>query len=193
MVDCKLVEEAIAGSQKAFNELFKKYKDSVFFMLMKMVKNREDAEDLMFESFEKVFSGLRNYSSQYAFSTWLYKIASNHAIDFMRKQKVNTVSLDYDEVNKEEVGYIRSLPADVPTPQEKVSKDQRAELVREAVASLKDGYRRLVELRYFKEYSYEEIAEELNLPLGTVKAQLFRAHAILQKALEKTELATDRW
>lgn len=193
MADYKIVKDAMAGNQKAFNELLKKYKDSVFFMLMKMVKNREDAEDLMFESFEKAFSSLRHYSPQYAFSTWLFKIASNHAIDFIRKQKAKIVSLEFDDVNQEEKGYIRSLPADSLTPQEEMVRQQRAALVRQVVSSLKDGYRRLVELRYFEEYSYEEIAEELNLPLGTVKAQLFRARDMLQEAFKKTELAADRW
>ena len=108
LYDYKIVRNAIAGDEKAYGELFKRYKDSVYFMILKMVNNRTDAEDLMFEAFEKAFASLNYYSPQFAFSTWLFKIASNNTIDFIRKRKAQTVSLDVDDINPEDRGYINS-------------------------------------------------------------------------------------
>ena len=186
--DYKIVCRAIAGEEKAYAELFKKYKDSVYFMILKMVNNRTDAEDLMFEAFEKAFSSLSYYSPQFAFSTWLFKIASNNTIDFIRKRKAQLVSLDVDDLNPEDRGYINSIPADVRTPEEEAVRQQQAVFMREKVALLKGRYRRLIELRYFDEYSYEEIADVLAIPLGTVKAQLFRARELLLNILQHTEM-----
>lgn len=189
MVDYKIVKRAIAGDEKAYGELFKRYKDSVYFMILKMVNNRADAEDLTFEAFEKAFGSLNFYSPQFAFSTWLFKIASNNTIDFIRKKRAKLVSLEYDDINQDERGYIYSIPADVLTPEEEIVRMQRASFLRKQVAMLKGRYRRLIELRYFDEYSYDEIADVLGIPLGTVKAQLFRARELLQTALSHTEMA----
>ena len=134
LYDYKIVRNAIAGDEKAYGELFKRYKDSVYFMILKMVNNRTDAEDLMFEAFEKAFASLNYYSPQFAFSTWLFKIASNNTIDFIRKRKAQTVSLDVDDINPEDRGYINSIPADVRTPDEEAIRQQRADFMREKVA-----------------------------------------------------------
>lgn len=189
LVDYKIVKRAIAGDEKAYGELFKRYKDSVYFMILKMVNNRADAEDLTFEAFEKAFGSLNFYSPQFAFSTWLFKIASNNTIDFIRKKRAKLVSLEYDDINQDERGYIYSIPADVLTPEEEIVRMQRASFLRKQVAMLKGRYRRLIELRYFDEYSYDEIADVLGIPLGTVKAQFFRARELLQTALSHTEMA----
>ena len=189
LVDYKIVKRAIAGDKKAYGELFKRYKDSVYFMILKMVNNRADAEDLTFEAFEKAFGSLNFYSPQFAFSTWLFKIASNNTIDFIRKKRAKLVSLEYDDINQDERGYIYSIPADVLTPEEEIVRMQRVSFLRKQVAMLKGRYRRLIELRYFDEYSYDEIADVLGIPLGTVKAQLFRARELLQTALSHTEMA----
>lgn len=189
LVDYKIVKRAIAGDEKAYGELFKRYKDSVYFMILKMVNNRADAEDLTFEAFEKAFGSLNFYSPQFAFSTWLFKIASNNTIDFIRKKRAKLVSLEYDDINQDERGYIYSIPADVLTPEEEIVRMQRASFLRKQVAMLKGRYRCLIELRYFDEYSYDEIADVLGIPLGTVKAQLFRARELLQTALSHTEMA----
>ncbi|MGL5682427.1 MAG: RNA polymerase sigma factor [Marinifilaceae bacterium] len=188
--DYRIVQAAIAGDEKAYGELFKKYKDSVYFMILKMVNNKTDAEDLMFEAFEKAFASLHFYSPQFAFSTWLFKIASNNTIDFIRKRKAQTISLDVD-TTQDERGYINSIPANVLAPDEEAMREQRALLMREKVAMLKGRYRRLIELRYFNEFSYEEIAQELAIPLGTVKAQLFRARELLLNILKHSEIAQD--
>ena len=192
LYDYKIVKRAIGGDEKAYAELFKRYKDSVYFMILKMVNNRTDAEDLMFEAFEKAFASLNYYSPQFAFSTWLFKIASNNnTIDFIRKKKALTVSLDKDDINPDDRGYINSVPADVLSPEEETIRNQRAEFMREKVAMLKGRYRKLIELRYFDEFSYEEIAQELAIPLGTVKAQLFRARELLLNILQNSEIARE--
>lgn len=191
LYDYKTVKNAIAGDESAYAELFKRYKDSVYFMVLKMVNNRTDAEDLMFEAFEKAFSSLHYYSPQFAFSTWLFKIASNNTIDFIRKRKTLTVSLDKADINPEDRGYINSIPADVRSPDEEAIRSQRADFMREKVVLLKGRYRKLIELRYFDEFSYEEIADELAIPLGTVKAQLFRARELLLNLLQNTEISRE--
>ena len=117
--------------------------------------------------------------------------ASFTQIDFIRKRKAQTVSLDVDDINPEDRGYINSIPADVRTPDEEAIRQQRADFMREKVALLKGRYRRLIELRYFDEFSYEEIADTLAIPLGTVKAQLFRARELLLNILQHTEIAKE--
>jgi len=178
--DFKLVQRAIdQGDQKAYAELMKNYRDSLYFMLLKMTNNPHDAEDLTIEAFGKAFKKLHQYTPDYAFSTWLFKIASNNCIDFIRKKKKYTFSIDQgidDEIGTE---LANRIPAEDLDPEQELVKKQKIKLMREVVEKLKPHYRTLIELRYFSEFSYEEIAAELNLPLGTVKAQLFRARDFL--------------
>lgn len=185
--DYKLVQRAIEdGDQKAYAELMNNYKDSLYFMLLKMTSNPHDAEDLTIEAFGKAFKKLHQYTPDYAFSTWLFKIASNNCIDFIRKKKKYTFSIDQgidDELGTE---LARRIPAEELDPEEELVKKQKIKLMRDVVEKLKPHYRTLIELRYFSEFSYEEISEELNLPLGTVKAQLFRAREFLYQILKNS-------
>ena len=184
--DYEFVKAALAGDDKAFARLLNRYKDAIFFMLLKMVNNRSDAEDLTLEAFGKAFKSLHQYSPTYAFSTWLFKIASNNCIDFLRKKKGVHVPIENNgqDDNNETI----KLRSKDPDPEEKLIRQQKAILLRRVVRKLKPRYQILVELRYFKEFSYEEIAKELDLPLGTVKAQLFRAREMLFKMIESTEI-----
>lgn len=185
--DLQLVEAAIAGNQSAYAELMDRYRDSIYFMMVKMVKNNDDADDLTIEAFGKAFNRLEQYSPSFAFSTWLFKIASNNCIDFIRKKRITVSSLDTGFSNEDgEMIYIdaRSNTLD---PEETIMQDQKIKHMRLLVSKLKPRYRELVEKRYFEELSYEEIAEELNLPLGTVKAQLFRARDFLANLIENTK------
>jgi RNA polymerase sigma factor (sigma-70 family) len=184
--DYKLVRTALQGDEKAFARLLGRYKDAIYFMLLKMVNNRSDAEDLTLEAFGKAFKNLHQYSPTFAFSTWLFKIASNNCIDFLRKKKGVHVSIESSEQNENEE-QVR-LKSKELNPEEKLIRIQKAILLRKVVRRLKPRYQTLVELRYFREFSYEEIAKELSLPLGTVKAQLFRARAMLFKMIESTEM-----
>ena len=186
-IDFKLVGEAIKGDQKAYAELMSRYKDSIYFMLLKMVNNRDDADDLTIEAFGKAFRNLHQYTPDFAFSTWLFKIATNNCIDFIRRKRKMTFSIDQGmegEGGSEMQFEIKSPMLD---PEENLIKKQKAILMRDVVEKLKPRYRKLVELRYFQERSYEEIAKELQLPLGTVKAQLFRAREFLYQILKTSQ------
>jgi len=185
--DFLLVEAALSGEEKAFAKLMSRYKDAIYFMLLKMVNNKNDAEDLTLEAFGKAFKNLHQYSPNYAFSTWLFKIATNNCIDFLRKRRGVYISIENNQENGDNDSPIK-LRSTEPNPEEKLIRIQKAFLMRKIVHRLKPRYRILVELRYFREFSYEEIAKELNLPLGTVKAQLFRAREMLFKLIESTEI-----
>jgi RNA polymerase sigma-70 factor (ECF subfamily) len=173
--------------QRAYTELMGRYKDSVYFMLLKMVNNSDDAEDLTIETFSKAFKRLDQYTPQFAFSTWLFKIASNHSIDFIRKKRIKAVSIDQGFSNEDGDSYVIPVKEDGLDPEESMQKDERVQRMRDVVEKLKPRYKRLVELRYFEEKSYEEISEILELPLGTVKAQLFRARDFMFELMKTTK------
>jgi len=186
--DYKLVCQALEQSdQKAYAELMNHYKDSLYFMMLKMTNDTDDADDLTIEAFGKAFKNLKQYTPDYAFSTWLFKIATNNCIDFIRKKKKNTFSIDKAINADDSIEMSHNLPSNTLDPEEKFIEKQKIKLMRDVVEKLKPRYRRLVELRYFKEYSYEEISEELELPLGTVKAQLFRAREFLYNILKNSQ------
>ncbi len=186
--DYKLVSMAVNnGDQKAYAELMARYKDSIYFMLLKMVNNRDDADDLTIEAFGKAFKNLHQYTPDYAFSTWLFKIATNNCIDFIRRKRKMTFSIDKGFENDEGQETTLELKSGTLDPEEFMIKKQKAVLMRDIVEKLKPRYKRLVELRYFQERSYEEIATELQLPLGTVKAQLFRAREFLFQILKSSQ------
>lgn len=186
--DYALVQKAVHNSdQKAFAELMDRYRDSIFFMLLKMVNNSDDADDLTIEAFGKAFNRLHQYAPNYAFSTWLFKIASNNCIDFIRKKKKNVLSLDNRYNNDDGDSLMIELKSDALNPEQQAIKEQKLILMREVVTRLKPRYKDLIEMRYFKELSYEEIASEMSLPLGTVKAQLFRAREFLYNLLRNTK------
>lgn len=183
--DLELVEAAIGGDQKAYAQLMANYRETIFFMLLKMVKNRDDADDLTIEAFGKAFKRLDQYKPEFAFSTWLFRIATNNCIDFIRKQKkAQTYSLDSAYTDDDGNDMHIDVKSKALNPEEFLVKGQRIDELRKVVAELKPKYRQLVEMRYFQELSYEEIAEELDIPLGTVKAQLFRARELLQQVLK---------
>ncbi len=187
--DLELVEKAVDGDQRAYAELMARYRDAIYFMLLKMINNKTDAEDLTIEAFGKAFKNLKQYSPNYAFSTWLFKIASNNCIDYLRKKRTNHISIDgsfmADEKENDSKIHIKD---EAPDPEENLIRSQKVILMRTVVKKLKPRYRTLIELRYFKEYSYEEISAELELPLGTVKAQLFRARELLFNTLKNSEV-----
>lgn len=185
--DYELVQLAIAGDQDAYARLLARYWDSIYYMLLKMVHNKDDAEDLTIEAFGKAFKNLRNYAPEFAFSTWLFKIANNNAIDFIRRQKGKTLPIDNQGRNQEDESQVQ-LQANTLDPEEELIRKQKALLLKEVVDQLKPRYSKLVTLRFYQEYSYEEIARELGLPIGTVKAQLFRAKELLYTILKNKDI-----
>jgi RNA polymerase sigma-70 factor (ECF subfamily) len=186
--DYVLVQQAIhQGDQKAYAELLNNYRDSLYFMLLKMTNNPIDAEDLTIEAFGKAFKNLHQYTLEYAFSTWLFRIAANNCIDYLRKRNRIQYTSEINPDGEETEGDPSNLPSPNPGPDEMVIAKQKIQLMREVVEKLKPHYRNLVEMRYFRELSYEEIATELDLPMGTVKAQLFRAREFLYQILKNSE------
>jgi RNA polymerase sigma factor (sigma-70 family) len=183
--DLKLVKLAVDGDEKAFAELMTRYRDSIYYMLLKMVNNPSDADDLTIEAFGKAFKNIHLYTPNYAFSTWLFRIATNNCIDFIRKKKSSPTAIEQQQDEQDDPA--AHLQSDMPGPEEEMMQQQKIRHLSHVVSQLKPKYRRLIELRYYQEYSYEEIANELNLPLGTVKAQIFRAKELLYNILNKTD------
>ncbi len=181
--DIELIKKAKTGDQKAFETLMTKYRNAVFYTILKMIHNRDDAEDILLVSFSKAFNNLENYKEDFAFSTWLFKIATNNCIDFIRKKKLLTTPLEGSVTDSEDSEYRGVVVSDTNAdPAESIIKEQKAAKMRDIVNQLPDKYQTLIKLRYFEELSYEEIAAKTDLPLGTVKAQLFRAkEALFQK------------
>ncbi len=189
--DFLLVHDALNGKQKAFTTLMQLYKDAIFFMVLKMVNNRDDAMDITVSTFGKAFENLDKYKSNFAFSTWLFKIATNNSIDFIRKQKFKTVSIDEFNDDQERVWEFKS---DNLNPEEYSIKNQEKKALKNVVENLPEKYKNLVILRYFEELSYEEIAIELDIPLGTVKARLFRARDLLAVTVKnKKKISEDEF
>jgi RNA polymerase sigma factor (sigma-70 family) len=182
--DLLLVEKAKKGSEKAFASLMSRYRDSIYYMLLKMVNNPSDAEDLTIEAFGKAFRNIESYTPKFAFSTWLFKIATNNCVDFIRKKQVSPTPLDNLQDSLDNVTV--NIQSDLPDPEESLINHQKIAALKDIVNQLKPRYKALIELRYYKEYSYEEISSELNLPIGTVKAQLYRAKTLLYNILIKT-------
>jgi RNA polymerase sigma factor (sigma-70 family) len=180
LYDVELVKRAVdKHDQAAYAELLDRYRESVYFLLMKMVNNKDDAEDLTIEAFGKAFKNIEQYTPNFAFSTWLFRIATNNCIDFIRKKRMVTLSLDRTFTSGDGDEMTMDVRADIADPEESMIRKQKNVLMRSLVEKLKPRYRILIEMRYFQELSYEEIAEKLDLPLGTVKAQLFRSREFL--------------
>ena len=186
--DYVLVQRAMQhGDQKAYADLMNNYRDSLYFMLLKMTNNQTDAEDLTIEAFGKAFKNLHQYTLDYAFSTWLFRIAANNCIDYLRKRNRLQFTTGITQEGEEGEEYPVNIPSPNPGPEEMVIAKQKVVLMREVVEKLKPHYKMLVEMRYFQELSYEEISRELNLPIGTVKAKLFRARDLLYNILKDSE------
>jgi RNA polymerase sigma-70 factor (ECF subfamily) len=188
--DIELVEKAKAGDRRAFDKLMRKYRKPVYYMLLKMVKNTDDAEDLTQEAFTKAFSSIGRFDPQYRFSTWLFRIANNNCIDYIRKKRLTTISIN--QPNKG--GESNNTPIDLPNTSITSSKTdydmekkERIRFLLMAMEQLPEKLQQLLKFRYFSELSYEEISAEMTMPLGTVKAQLYRARELLGDTLKFLE------
>lgn len=181
--DDGFVERAIKGDQSAFADIVNKYQRPLYFHVSRMIREKEHTEDLVQEIFMKSFNNINSYNTGYAFSTWLYRIATNHTIDYLRKKKLQTFSID--EPLKTRDGDLQmEIPDENFNTDKPILKKQRSDIIRKAIDDLPEKYRQVIEMRHMDEKSYDEIAEELDLPLGTVKAHIFRAREMLYKALK---------
>ena len=175
--DLKVIARALNSDSRAYTELLNRYRDSVYYVMLRMVSNPADAEDLTIEAFGKAFHNLAKYVPSHAFSTWLFRIATNNCIDFMRRKSQSPRPFNHEEGEEDEVE--ATVASDMIAPDELMISRETAASINRIVKTLKPRYRRLIELRYFEDYSYEEIATELSLPIGTVKARLFRAKVLI--------------
>ncbi|HUU45869.1 MAG TPA: sigma-70 family RNA polymerase sigma factor [Acidobacteriota bacterium] len=181
--DERLIRDALAGDQQAYKELLGRHRQSIYHVIFKIVRNAEEAADLVQETFMKAFGSLASYRFEYRFSTWLYKIAANNAIDHLRKKRIEALSLD-KPVQTSDGEVAMEIPDWSHNPEEDFYRKRRAVTVQEAIDSLPPKYREVIVLRHRQDRSYEEIAEQLHIPVGTVKARIFRARELLKKKLK---------
>ena len=180
--DSRFIHAALDGDQSAFSQLMEKYHDSIYHLIYRIIRDKSQVEDLTQETFAKAFASLKSFNEEYAFSTWLYKIATNSSIDYIRKRKLETFSID-KPISVEESDYTFELPDTTYQPDKTVIQRQRSKLIEEAINQLPEKYKRVIILRHHEDRDYAEIAKILKLPIGTVKAHIFRARELLNKYL----------
>ena len=181
--DVNLIERALKGEQTAYDKLMKKYYPLIYNLIFRMIFKKEDVEDLVQESFIKAFNSLDKFDKQFAFSTWLFKIATNNSIDYIRKKKLSTFSID-KEIESEDDDLKFEIPDNDFKPDLPIISSERKELIDRAIETLPTKYRKVIEMRHKEEKEYDEIAKELKIPIGTVKAHIFRGRELLNKYLK---------
>lgn len=181
--DFEAIRKVLDGDINAFEFLQKKYKNLIYSLIKKMIKNQSDVEDLTQETFVKAFRALDKFQFNYSFSAWIYRIASNNCIDFLRKKRFNTFSIDKPIGDPEDDNYFE-IEDNSYVPDSDVIANERSRILKEAIDNLPENYRVIIELRHNEELDYKTISDKLNLPLGTVKAHLFRARRLLFDALK---------
>ncbi len=179
----EIIRRAIDGDQRSCAEIVQRYRPQIFNLIIRMVRTREEAEDLVQETFIKAFHSLPSFNAEYAFSTWLYKIAVNNCIDYFRKKRLKTTSIDTPIAAKD-----GDLTREFPDEQTKgpdfgLIEEEHKNYIQAAIESLPAKYREAIVLRHVNDKSYEEISEELGVPIGTVKVRIFRAREMLKKKL----------
>jgi RNA polymerase sigma factor (sigma-70 family) len=182
--DSRNIKAALKGDQVSYRAIMKKYHDQVYNLLYRMVHDKDEVEDLTQEAFIKAFNSLKNFNEEFAFSTWLYKIATNNCIDYIRKRKLQTFSID-KPLESKDGEYSFEIPDSTYVPDKTLIEGQRSKILEDAVNSLPEKYRQVILMRHTEDKDYQEIADELKLPLGTVKAHIFRARDILYRRLKK--------
>lgn len=180
-----LVYRAKKGDEMAYKELLTRYYKAVFYLIKKMVKNETDAEDLTIEVFTKVFMNIDMYTETHSFSTWLFKIASNHAIDFIRKHKNSKNLLNIDQPLDEETNWFFELASVDPNPEKFLISKQKQNNINDIIDVLPQELSEVIKLRVYEDLSYKEISETLGLAIGTVKARIFRARNLLSSILNR--------
>jgi len=185
--DADVVRLAQQGRELAFRELVRRYERPVFSLVYRMLRDRETAEDLAQDAFVKVLNHIDKYSPEFKFSSWLFKIANNVAIDHLRRRRLDTVSLDGNP-NATTAAEVEASTIEIGSDQEsaldEIEAKELGSAIERAIATLRPEYRACIMLRHVEGRSYEEIAATLDLPLGTVKTYIHRARHELRKALE---------
>lgn len=180
--DFAAIREVLSGNDAAFEILQKKYKSKIAALIRRMVKDADDIEDLVQEAFIKAYKALPNFQFGYTFSAWLYRIASNNTIDFLRKKRFQMISID--KPMGEDDDFYFEIKDEDPLPDIELISEERKKILNDAINNLPDNYKEIINLRHKEELDYKEISDKLNIPLGTVKAHLFRARKTLYEALK---------
>ena len=185
-LDYKLVCDARdKGCHKAYADLMASYREPLYLLLLRMTHNTTTASDLTVETFSKAFLQLNRYSPTGTFSSWLFSIGVNTYIDYLRKRKLETVSLNSITRSSDGDFIEYQIPSEQPNPEEAMIRMQRDAALKEIVNQLKEPYRQIIELRYYEDLSYEEIAERMKIPIGTVKIRLNRAKTLLSSIVKE--------
>ena len=182
-LDETLVESVLAGKVELFGELIERYQGRLVNYLYRMLRNEEDAHDLAQEVFLKIYGALDRFDPRYRFSTWLFRVAQNAAIDQIRKRRLKMVSIHRPE-DEDGDGGDWELPGNDPTPYHELRNVERGSAIQDAIDELPSEYQELITLRHYGEMSYDEIATLKQMPLGTVKNKLFRGRQMLKEKLE---------
>jgi RNA polymerase sigma-70 factor (ECF subfamily) len=186
LTDQEVVLGARSGQQAAYRELIRRYERPIFALLFRMVRDRELSEDLAQETFVKALNAIDSFRSEFKFSSWIFKIANNTAIDHLRRRELDTLSLDgspHAETPEAMQATALQIGARQETPLETVEAKELGTAIEAAIGSLRPEYRACILLRHVEGRAYEEIAEILNLPLGTVKTYIHRARHELRHSL----------
>jgi len=181
--DEKIIKKAVQGDPDAYEKLVNKYREPLHYHVKKMVRDKEQVEDLVQEVFIKAIDNLASYNSNYAFSTWIYRIATNHTIDYLRKRKLQTLSIN-EPVQTNDGEMSVQIPDQNYETDRNIIREQRKKIIQHEIENLPEKYREVIRMRHMEEMSYQEISDQLELPLGTVKAHIFRARELLYKALK---------
>lgn len=180
----EIIRRALNNDQSAYKEILTKYEIGVRSVVRKMVFDTQEADDLVQEAFIKAFNSLSSFNFEFSFATWLYKIAANNCIDYLRKKRLKTYS--YDKPVSQKDGETQQEFADnVANIEKQMIQSETSLQIKAAIEELPEKYRLVIVMRHQEEKSYEEISELLDLPLGTIKARIFRAREMLNKSLRK--------
>jgi RNA polymerase sigma-70 factor (ECF subfamily) len=185
--DIEIIQSIISGNINDFSKLQKKYYRSIRTIIRKMIRNENDADDLTQETFIKAYKALSSYDPKYLFSSWLMRIASNSCIDFLRKRKIETISYSQSLQQSDDDDLFFQIPSKELNPYEKIESTEQRNIIFSLIEQLPQNYRQIILLRFQQELDYNEIAEVLNIPIGTVKATLFRAKKMINILLKKKQ------
>lgn len=181
--DVATVRHILNGEGDVFHILEKKYRRLITSLIRKMIRNDSDVEDLVQEAFIKAYIGLSSYQPEFPFSAWLYRIASNTCIDFLRKRRVQTISIDAPITADDGEMHIE-IPDTSYLADAHIFAEERRQLLRQALENLPEKYLRVMKMRHDEELEYQDIADRLEIPIGTVKALIFRARKRMYDALK---------
>lgn len=180
--DVRLINKALRGDQAAYQRLVNKYKPTITYVLYRIVQDKDDVEDIVQEVFINTFRALKSFKKEYSFFSWIYKIALNKGIDYLRKKKLKTFSID-KPISSKDGEFQYEVPDSTYEPDKHIIASEKSALIQAAIDKLPPKYKRVIIMRHMEEKDYSEIAEELKLPIGTVKVHIFRARELLNKYL----------